>query len=148
MAHKRYLYRVLIDRLRIAFNGGTYFESAWYSYAVLEDRLCSLLRLSGGDTYASGKAIQMMGPKLKELKARRLSDATLAAVFTDDLQDRLNNWKNNRNSLMHAMANAVMPIEDIDALAKKIAEQGNTLVRDYCSACYRLKKQIKKSVQP
>ncbi len=90
----------------------------------------------------------MMGPKLKELKARRATNATLAGVFTDDLHDRLDKWKDDRNELMHAMAEAVMTLEDIDALAKDVSEKGGKLVRDFCSACYRFKKQVKKAAQP
>jgi hypothetical protein len=41
---------------------------------------------------------------------------------------------------MHAMGDATMPIADIDAAAKKLAEDGQELLREYAAACRRLKK--------
>ena len=141
---KQQLYKDFIARLETSFNDGHYFESAWYSYAVLEDRLRSLLRSSGGETHTkTGKHIRMMGPKLRELKERWPKHPLLAGTFTVELHDRLDDWKESRNDLMHAMADATMSLADIDAQAKVLANDGKTLVRDYCSACRRLKRQIK-----
>ncbi len=79
----------------------------------------------------------MMGPKLKELSRRSKKIKLLKENFE---HDTLNDWKESRNNLMHAMGDATMPIADIDATAKKLAEDGRALVRDYASACRRLKK--------
>jgi hypothetical protein len=138
---KHQLYQDFIQRLEASLADGHYFESAWYSYAVLEDRLRSLLRNSGGETLiGTHKLIRMMGPKLRELKARLKKDKLLAATFTDELHDRLHQWKSTRNDLMHAMADASMPLSEIDASAKTLATDGEVLVRDFCAACRRLKK--------
>jgi hypothetical protein len=124
-----------------AYNASMYLEASWYAYSVLEDRLLSLLRSSGGvgekSNGAGGKPIRMMGPKLKELSRRAKKDKLLKENFE---HDKLDTWKASRNTLIHAMADATMPIEDIDAFAKKLAEDGRALVREYASACRRLKK--------
>lgn len=138
-------YRIFIRRLEKALNDGHYLESSWYAYAVLEDRLRSLLRSSGGEAHhTTGKKITMMGPKLRELKDRRANDAIISAQFTDALHDSLHLWKEDRNNLTHAMADASISIEDIDTLAQKLAHDGKKLVRDYCALCRRVKKQNKK----
>lgn len=144
---KQALYRAFISRMDSAYAAAMYLESSWYAYSVLEDRLISMLRNSGGvgenGGGASGKPIRMMGPKLKELKRRAKKDKLLAAYFE---HDALNAWKESRNNLMHAMGDATMPINDIDVAAKKLAEDGRKLVGDYSAACRRLKKHREKVV--
>lgn len=87
----------------------------------------------------------MMGPKLRELKERCPNDPLLSGEFTKELQDRLDSWKDERNELMHAMADASVPIEEIDRSAEALAKTGAKLVRDYCSLCRRIKKRLKSS---
>ena len=138
---KHALYKTFMSRMDAAYEASMYLEASWYSYAVLEDRLISLLRNSGGvgenDGGAGGKPIRMMGPKLKELSRRAKKDKLLKENFE---HDKLNDWKESRNNLMHAMGNATMPILVRDATSNKLAENGRTLVREYASACRRLKK--------
>jgi cytochrome c2 len=135
-------YRTFIGRLEVSLADGHYLESAWYAYAVLEDRLRSLLRSSGTEFHSrTNRQITMMGPKLRELKERRARVPLLAAEFSDALHDALDVWKEDRNNLTHAMADATMTVADIDASAKKLAVDGARLVRDYCALCRRMKKQ-------
>lgn len=142
---KQALYKAFIARMNEAYDSSMYLEASWYVYAVLEDRLISLLRNSGGigenNGGSSGKPIRMMGPKLKELSRRAKKDELLKANFE---HDNLNTWKESRNNLMHAMGDATMPIADIDTAAKKLAEDGMALVREYAAACRRLKKHREK----
>ena len=131
------LYQTFMTRMTAAITGCNYLEASWYAYAVLEDRLQSMLRNSGGaGVGGKGKPIKMMGPKLKELAHRAKKDALLKANFE---HDRLDTWKHERNNLMHAMADASMSLPDIDVAAKKLAEDGSALVREYSAACRRLK---------
>ena len=127
-----------------------YLEASWYAYVVLEDRLVSLLQNSGGvgstNGGSGGKPITMMGPKLQELKRRAKKDPLLHANFE---YTALNEWKKSRNNLMHAMADATMSLQDIDAAAKQLAEDGSALVKTYASAARRVKAHRDKvSVQP
>lgn len=136
---KRDLYSMFMSRMKGATESGQFFEASWYAYAVLEDRLRSLLRNSGGEgeNNGIGKPIRMMGPKLRELKKRAKKDELLQANFE---YNRLNTWKDDRNNLMHAMADATMTLEQIDVLAKALAQESEALVREYSSAAQRLKK--------
>ena len=136
------LYSAFISRMKSAHEAGNYFESSWYAYAILEDRLRSLLRSSGGEGQGGpGKPIKMMGPKLRELKIRAKKDELLKANFD---HDPLNLWKNDRNNLIHAMADASMPLDEIDLAAEKLSTEGINLVRDFSSACRRIKKHRSK----
>src|SRR5581483_5803626 len=134
---KESLYRTFVARMEASLAAQMYLEASWYAYAVLEDRLVSLLRNSGG----LAGAVRMMGPKLKELSRRAKYDALLAANFEEN---RLDAWREARNELMHAMADATMSIAEIDAGARDLAIEGAALVREYAAACRRLKKHRNK----
>ncbi|MBA2080984.1 hypothetical protein [Aeromonas veronii] len=138
---KHALYKTFMTRMKDSYDAAMYLEASWYVYAVLEDRLLSLLRNSGGvgetNGGAGGKPIKMMGPKLKELSRRTKKDKLLKECFE---YSKLNTWKESRNNLMHAMGDASMTIQDIDLTAKKLAEDGIELVKEYAAACRRLKK--------
>lgn len=138
---KQELYSEFINRMKTAELSGNYLEASWYAYAVLEDRLCSLLRNSGGETNANGKLIMMMGPKLGTLEKRAKKDPLLNVNFE---HVGLKSWTKNRNSLMHAMANASMTLTQIDIAANALAKDGAKLVREYSASCRRLKRHRKK----
>jgi len=83
---KHDLYATLIERCEAAAANAAYFESSWYAYAVLEDRLRSLLRSSGGETKTVDgveKTIRMMGPKLDVLRGRAKTSTNHESASTD-----------------------------------------------------------------
>jgi hypothetical protein len=134
---KSSLYREMIKRLEHAVEERQFFEASWYAYAILEDRLISLIVSSG-----SSLAPNMMGPKIKLLEARAQTDLALAANFE---MVRLNAWKRARNNLMHAMADGTMSIDDIDIHVAMLATEGAELVRIYSAAARRHKKQANRT---
>ncbi len=144
---KRKLYKDLLNRMDAARTANRDVEASWYAYAVLEDRLRSMLRQSGGEGEKKGvgKPIRMMGPKLKELSRRAKKDALLKNCFE---YDRLNQWKNDRNTLVHAMADGRHDIEQIDGLAKSLAQEGVDLAWLYAREAQRLKKNRSQVVVP
>jgi hypothetical protein len=144
---KEKLYKDLIARMEAATNNGGDVEAAWFAYAVLEDRLRSMLRQSGGEgkNRGVGKPIRMMGPKLAELKKRSKNDELLKSCFE---YDRLNQWKHDRNDLVHAMAEGTYDIEEIDKLAAALARDGVELARLYATDARRLKKNRSKVGTP
>lgn len=82
-------YEALLGRMEQAHADKHYFEASWYAYAVLEDRLRSALRQSGGDTYPNHRPIKNLGKKIQIIRDRKQSDAVLAAMFDDALMDRI-----------------------------------------------------------
>jgi hypothetical protein len=89
---KREHYKDLIDRMNKAHNDEYYLEASWFAYTVLEDRLLSALRQSGGATYANFRPIRMLGKKMQEITQRKRSDSLLSAYFDDPLMDRIHKW--------------------------------------------------------
>jgi hypothetical protein len=137
LAYEELLTREAESR-KAAFN----LESAWISYAVLEDRLNSLLRLTGGiPTDRKKKPIRMLGKKLKAAIDRLGSDAELrkATGKGSDL-NAIGSWKDRRDSLMHSMANDGRSWADLAAEASALSSDGRDVVRAASSAVMRLKK--------
>ncbi|MDD9744728.1 MULTISPECIES: hypothetical protein [Marinovum] len=141
MSNKRTLYEEFIDRIDASIASDHFFEASWYVYAALEDRLISMLQQSGGSTFASGKPIKMLGPKIGELDKRQSGDPLLAANFP---KTEVEAWGKRRNDLMHAMADGSLTIEQIDADAKSLAIDGRDLLRNVAAAAMRLKKHRNK----
>jgi len=144
---KKKLYQDLVTRMDGAAEAGRDVEASWFAYAVLEDRLRSMLRQSGGEgeNKGIGKPIRMMGPKLKNLRQRAKKDALLESCFE---YERLNKWKNERNDLVHAMADGTLNIEAIDQKIVELAREGVDLARLYTAAARRLKKHRDKVETP
>ena len=141
------LYEHLIERMDDAAISGRDVEAAWYAYAVLEDRLRSMLRQSGGEgaTKGKGKHIRMMGPKLVELGKRAAKDSLLKLCFE---QIRLQKWKDDRNELVHAMADGKHDIVQIDKMASELAKEGVSLARLYTNKARYLKNHRDQVAQP
>ncbi|UWQ11022.1 hypothetical protein K3X41_14355 [Aliiroseovarius crassostreae] len=145
MNNKRPLFEGFHERMSSAIEKNSYFEASWYAYAILEDRLLSMLRQSGGvGRNGSSTAIRMLGPKLGELKNRTATDRLLKENFPET---KIDAWKDERNNLMHAMAEGTLTQAEIDKKAYLLATQGRDLVKEVSAAAMRLKKHRAKARQ-
>jgi len=144
---KQQLYKEFLGRIETAIAEEQHLQASWYAYAVLEDRLRSLLRPSGGEgkSRGVGAPIKMLGPKLKELNRRAAADKLLDDYFQ---YARLEQWKHDRNNLTHAMAGGNLPIEQIDEKARALATEGAALAKVYAASARRLKKNRDKVPAP
>lgn len=133
-------YNALLQKMGAAIAAGYFFEASWIEYAILEDRLVAVMLATGGATDRKGKRVIMMGPKITFLKKRRRRDKLLGANFPKVWLDRLSRWKDRRNRLMHAMANATLSFPRVQLSAKRLAIAGDPLVYDACRQARRLKK--------
>ena len=129
-------------RMSKAITANYYLEASWYAYAVLEDRLIAILSASGGahEKNKPSRIMRNFGRKLDVIDQRRIRDSLLAVYFSDSLMTGLRNWKNERNDLMHAMADASVPLTDIDRLAHLLAIDGRNHVKEVCRATRLLKR--------
>lgn len=141
MKRKESIYKKYIGQLEETIKAGYYFEGAWLEYVLLEDRLISLLENSGGIP----NGIRMMGPKIGELKSRSVCDINLQGQLgPENLLDRQDDWKNQRNLLMHSMADGSLSIGEIESRIRVLAESGSFLVRQFASAARRVKSRATK----
>lgn len=140
---KSHLYSVLIARLDQAYSEKNFFESSWYAYAVIEDRLISLLRLTGGETI-NGKPIMMLGRKIEILEKRVHHNSALKKFFTQKMQDDLDAWRDERNQLMHDMGTGTITLDEIDRRSQQLSLDGKKVVRELCSVCWKMKHELNK----
>lgn len=144
MHEKNNHYKELMIRMDKAHQHKFYLEACWFAYTVLEDRLLSALRQSGGPTNAKNSPIQMLGNKIKEIHHRNQNDELLKAYFDDSLMNRIHQWKEDRNDLTHAMADGTKTMNEVDKTAYLLSTNAKTLVADVCAAARRLKKHREK----
>jgi hypothetical protein len=136
------LYQAFIERMDAAREAGYHFEACWYASALLEDRLVSMLESTGGvplfkNGKNKGQPIRMLGPKLAELLKR----ANTNMVLKQNVElSAIHDWVQQRNELMHRMAEGTKPLGAIESDANALAQVGAQAVRRAASAARRLKK--------
>lgn len=135
MTKKSELYRTFIERMEAARKDGHRLEAAWYAYAVIEDRMRSLLQVTG----LAARPRMMLGDKIQELENRRIPEIDAQLDFL-----LLKAWKEDRNNLMHAMAGGALSIEDIDKMSERLARDGCKIARSLASLARRMKKRAAK----
>jgi hypothetical protein len=132
-------YELLMSRMDAAYAANFYLEASWFAYTILEDRLVSALRQSGGANYANHKPIKMLGKKMQEIELRKKKDSLLAVYFDKTLMDRIHKWKEERNDLTHAMADGVKTMAQVDKMAYLLSQNAKALVKDVAAAARVLK---------
>lgn len=139
-------YKVMIERMKAAHPAGYHLEASWYAYAIIEDRLISILHNSGGAYEKPGRLFRNMGKKVAIIIERKKADRLLEAYFPDATMTELVKWKDDRNDLMHAMADGTSPMPDIDVVAQKLSADGERIAHDFCRRA-RLIKRNRSKVQ-
>lgn len=146
MNQKRELYEGFHERMSAASKSGFHLEASWYCYAMIEDRLSSLLKNTGGiGRNGSARPIRMLGKKLEELNNRATSDELLKSCLPSQ---EVHDWKENRNSLMHAMADGSLSLSEIEKQAYLLTLSGEKLIKNLSAAAMRLKKHRSKVASP
>lgn len=152
MKHKKSShYSALIKRMDAALESSHPLEAIWYAYALIEDRLISILNLSGGSLTQSGEPIINLGRKLKTITKRHSSDRLLETYIDTGLMQQIRTWAKDRNDLIHAMASAAKTMPEIDSLSETVAKAGTILAYTVCRHTRRLKNnrhKLPKSANP
>ncbi len=120
---KYYNYREQMGRLKKAINMEFYLEAVFIEYAVMEDRLKSVLEKEG--IYDPR---EHNGLDAKVEGTRKLIGDTACALYqyiTPNLLDDIKQWKTTRNKLIHGLMNQAMTTEDL----KEFALQGQDLAK-------------------
>lgn len=120
------IYKSMKINLKKAITSGFYYEAIFIEYAIIEDRCCSLLR-HAGVKYLDSKGHEIkLSDKLKKLRGNPAFDNNhvrkrLTLEFLHDIED----WKRNRDQLIHALAKVPYDNERV----KEIALTGQEIVR-------------------
>ena len=137
-------YKSMHESLSKALKNEFYYEAIFIEYAILEDRLASVLKYAEIPfTDKNGQDVSIK-VKLNRIESRKeLSDKFYKDRLTSALIQECRTWTDERNNLIHHMANLPYDSEKV----RQIAIDGNELVRQVknktASVINRLKKERK-----
>ena len=122
-------YKTQMGRLKKALSYQFYLEAIFIEYAILEDRLESVLRHSGNWNPKPGTfpALDYKRKKIAKLAEERKN--LIRKYFPVEITDRIETWKNERNRVIHALMKQSLHTEDLS----KIAREGETLTKLVCN---------------
>lgn len=136
------------ESLSKALKSEFYYEAIFIEYAILEDRLASVLKYAEIPyTDKNGQDISIKA-KLNRIESRKeLSNKFYKDRLTPALIQECRTWTDEGNSLIHHMANLPYDSEKV----RQIAIDGNELVRQVknktASVINRLKREHKDPVE-
>ena len=95
-------YKEQFKRLNKAIHSNFYLEAMFIAYAIMEDRTESILSYEGNEI--NSDRFVSINRKLKKIKQLAERNNSLPErYFSDTLIDEILEWKEERNSLMHAL---------------------------------------------
>ena len=136
---KYYNYREQMGRLKKAINMEFYFEAVFIEYAVMEDRLQSVLEKAGVYNPEKHKNIGKKISRIRELC--RDPKHPLHRYITQEMLDLIINWKETRNDLIHRLMKQDMKTEEL----KDFALQGQEIMKTLCSKVTLYKRYLERS---
>ena len=134
-------YREQMGRLKKAIEAKFFLEAVFIEYAVMEDRLTSILIHAGHWTAPPDKHISINKKldfidKLRENKSNRL----IHKYFPSELTESVREWKNKRNPYIHDLINNKITTADLEELAL----QGWSIVKKLNSSSTNYKRALQK----
>lgn len=132
---KRDRYAELNETLRKALEQEFYYEAIFIEHAILEDRVISLFKHANLDTPFQ------LGAKLEKLKTNQIfKDEYISKHIDMELLDKINNWRDKRNKMVHNLIESSFASEDI----KEIAQEGNEIIKKFASKTTLVTKYLDK----
>lgn len=132
-------YREQNLRLKKAMDNCFYLEALFIEYAIMEDRLTSILRYEGNSI--NSKKHVSIDRKLSKVETIAREKKGLAGrYFTVDLLNSIRAWKGKRNDLIHAMMKMHLSTEGLFDLAT----EGRQLQKDLCRLAQNYKRAVER----
>lgn len=119
------IYKQLSSDLTKAMKQGFYYEAIFIEYAILEDRLASVLRYAGVLTMEkAGK--KNIAEKINLIRDKKeFASKFVRERLSFELLDSITVWKDKRNRLIHNLANIPYDAEAV----REVAEEGYEIVK-------------------
>lgn len=122
---KHYNYKVQSQRLKKAMEYGFYLEAVFIEYAMMEDRTEAILRYEGNEIIRDN--FVSINSKINKIKKIAAKDKSLPnKYFQPEFLDKLSEWKENRNTIMHRLMKQRLTTEGL----QELAQEGQQLVKD------------------
>lgn len=121
---KRDRYAELNEILDRAIEQEFYYEAIFIEHAILEDRVISLFK------HANLRMPFKLGEKIGVLKSYKIfKDEYISKHIDMELLEKIDNWKDKRNKLVHGLVESTYGTE----VVKQVALEGKTLIRKFAS---------------
>lgn len=122
-------YKTQMGRLNKALTNQFYLEAIFIEYAIMEDRLESVLRHSGKWNPKPDAFVSLDSKRKKVAKLAEEKKSLAHKYFSKELTDSIEAWKNDRNRIIHALMKQNVHTEEL----REIAERGQNLSKTLCS---------------
>lgn len=135
---KRDKYAQLMKKLENATNNEYYYEALFIEYAIFEERTRAIFKHANVPYKNKNDMEYSIDKKLRTIKTGKdFQDKYIKKHITEELLDKVINWKDQRNQLMHNIIKSNYDNEEVKNLALQgecIAKKMNSkskLVNDY-----------------
>lgn len=119
-------YKAMKVNLSKALRTGFYYQAIFIEYAIIEDRCLSLLQHAGVKWKDNRDHEVKLSTKLNKIRTNPMfASLYVRKRLTADLIDEIEDWKRERDKLIHALAR----IKYDDESVRNVAERGAELVR-------------------
>ena len=134
-------YKEQFKRLDRALKAGFNLEAVFIEYAILEDRSSSILRYENNSIKPNGDRQPSLDAKLKKIKTIAREKKSLPnRYFSDEFIDRIIEWKEQRNKMIHALLKQSLTTEGLVSLA----EEGKYLARELSNKAGNYKRAVER----
>ena len=122
-------YKTQMGRLKKALSYQFYLVAIFIEYAIMEDRLESVLRHSGKRDPKPGTFPSLDAKRKKIAKLAEEKKNPIRKYFPVELTDSIEAWKTERNRMIHALMKQSLHTRDL----RKIALDGESLTKLICN---------------
>ena len=129
-----------MGRLKKAIEAKFFLEAVFIEYAVMEDRLESIIRQSGEWTFQKDRTKVKISEKMKKMKKIVGENSLAQKYFTAELLSEIESWKGDRNTYIHDFMIQKVTTADLE----KFALQGWEIVKKLNSASTSYKRALQK----
>ena len=124
-------YKNSYEKLELAIENEFYFEACLITYAIIEDRLSSIMKYNG--LKADRLSMYEKSNIIKDLISNKTNG--LENIFDIEEFKEIDNWRRHRNDVVHALMESTYDIEEY----RKIALDGRKYAKYLSSCCTKIK---------
>lgn len=115
-------YKMLMGRLKVAIHEEFWYEAIFLEYAMLEDRLHSVI-IHGGET-TNNRMIDNIKKVRKMIEKKK---SGIEKYFDGEILSEVNHWRDKRNGLVHSLATKEYDNDQV----KKVAQDGYDVIKRF-----------------
>ena len=135
-------YKEQFKRLKKAFYYKFYMEAIFIKYAIMEDRIESILKYEGNEIKPKNdKEFISITRKLNKIALiSRDKKSVSNRYFADDTVNVILDWIKRRNSLIHALLKKELTADEVETFAL----EGKTIARTICNKANNYKRAVER----